>query len=224
MNIYVDIETLPCQTPGFADELHAEIALEAESRKAELRAPSNYKDEAKIAEFLASARQKIDDDIDVEADKKYRATALDGTFGEVFCVAWAIEDGNINVGDLPTAFEALRTAYDPRDVPCIIGHNVAWDIRFMWQQAKIKGISMPRWWPVKAKPWEDAVYDTMTQWCGVGNRIKLDKLCRAFGVQGKNGFDGSMVYDAWIDGKHDEIREYCKADVARVRELYKHMA
>lgn len=223
MNIYLDIETLPCQLPGFGDELRAEIAASAEERKAAVRAPANYKDEEKIAAFIIDARQKIDDDIDAVAEKQYRATALDGTFGEVFCVAWAIEDGPIEVSDLAGAFKALQAAYDPRDSPCIIGHNVPWDIRFMWQRARIEGIAAPRWWPVKAKPWEDAIYDTMTQWAGVGNRIKLDKLCKAFGVSGKAGFDGSQVYDAWLAGEHDRIREYCKDDVMRVRDLHKRM-
>jgi len=223
MNLYLDLESIPCQRPGFADDLHAEIAANAESLKAAVRAPANYKDEAKIAEFLASARQKIDDEIDAEAEKQYRATALDGTFGEVFCVAVAVEDEPVKVFDLPDALAYLARIYDPRDTPCIIGHNVTFDIRFIWQQAALKRLPCPRWWPKDAKPWEDAIYDTMTKWCGVGNRIKLDKLCRAFGLDGKGDLDGSKVYDYWRDGKHDEIRAYCAADVERVRELHARM-
>lgn len=223
MNIFLDIETLPCQRSGFADELLADLRASADEQKAAVRAPSNYKDEAKIAEFIASARQKIDDEIEAEAEKQYRATALDGTFGEVFCVAWAIEDEPVQVGDLPCALTALSAAWDPRDAPCIIGHNVMFDIRFIWQQAILKGLPVPRWWPVKAKPWEDAIYDTMTQWVGVGNRIKLEKLCRAFGIEGKGDLDGSKVYDYWLDGRHDEIRAYCMADVERVRQLHRRM-
>jgi 3'-5' exonuclease len=221
MNIYLDIETLPCQLPGFGDDLRAELASEAEAKKAEVRAPSNYKDEAKIAEYVAAARQKIDDEIDAEAEKKYRATALDGTFGEVFCVAWAIDGGDITVGTLYEFFEAAFDMPTPTDRPVIIGHNVPWDIRFMWQSATIKGIPIPRWWPVRAKPWDDVIFDTMTQWAGIGNKISLEKLCKAFGIKGKGGFDGSMVYDAWLEGKHDQIREYCADDVMRVRELHK---
>lgn len=223
MNIYLDIETLPCQRPGFADELLADLRASADERKAEVRAPSNYKDEAKIAEFIAAARQKIDDEIDVEAEKQYRATALDGTFGEVFCVAWAIENGPVAVSDLPGALNALAAAWDPRDAPCIIGHNVMFDVRFIWQQAVLRGLTVPRWWPKDAKPWEESIFDTMTKWCGVGNRIKLDKLCRAFGLEGKGDIDGSKVYDYWLDKRHDEIRAYCQADVERVRQLHQRM-
>lgn len=223
MNCYLDIETIPCQRPGFADELRAEIAASAEARKAECRAPANYKDEAKIAEYIADARRKIDDDINAEAEKQYRATALDGTFGEVFCVAVAIEDGPVKVYDLPGAIDALAAAWDPRDAPVIVGHNVTFDIRFIWQQAKIKKLPVPRWWPHNAKPWDNVIFDTMTFWCGVGNRIKLDKLCRAFDIEGKGDLDGSKVYDYWIAGRHYEIRTYCAADVERVRQLHERM-
>lgn len=221
MYLYLDIETLPCQIAGFGDELRAELAADAEAKKAEVRAPANYKDEAKIAEYLASARQKIDDEIDAEAEKKYRATSLDGTFGEVFCVSWAIDDGEI-VCDTLADFLSKVCVLDTRTGrPVIVGHNVTFDIRFIWQRAIIEGLTIPRWWPVKAKPWDDVIYDTMTQWVGVGNRVKLDKLCKAFGIKGKDGFDGSMVYDAWLEGKHDQIREYCCDDVMRVRELHR---
>ena len=115
MKIFLDLESIPCQRPEFAHELHAELRSSAEERKAECRAPSNYKDEAKIAEYIAAARQKIDDDIDVEAEKQYRATSLDGTFGEVFCVAWAIEDGPLMVSDLQGALDALATVCETRD-------------------------------------------------------------------------------------------------------------
>ena len=221
MNIYLDIETLPCQTAGFGDELRAELAADAEAKKAEVRAPANYKDEAKIAEYIAAARQKIDDEIDAEAEKKYRATALDGTFGEVFCVSWAIDDGEIVCDTLPNFLGKVCALEIRSDRPVIIGHNVSFDIRFIWQRAAIEGLTIPRWWPVKAKPWDDVIFDTMTQWVGVGNRVKLDKLCKAFGIKGKDGFDGSMVYDAWLEGKHDQIREYCCDDVMRVRELHR---
>lgn len=223
MNIYLDIETIPCQRPGFREALRADLQAEADERKAECRAPANYKDEAKIAEFLAAARQKIDDDIEAEVEKQCRATALDGTFGEVFCVAIAVEDGPVTVYDLPGALDALAAARDPRDAPCIIGHNVPFDIRFIWQRARILKLDIPQWWPIRAKPWEDAIYDTMIQWAGVGNRIKLDKLCRAFGIDGKGDIDGSKVYDYWLAGRHDEIRAYCIGDVERVRWLHQRM-
>ena len=53
-------------------------------------------------------------------------------------------------------------------------------------------------------------------------RVSLDKLCRALGVPGKNGFDGSMVAETWpVDPR--KVMEYCMDDVRRVREVYKRL-
>jgi predicted PolB exonuclease-like 3'-5' exonuclease len=41
------------------------------------------------------------------------------------------------------------------------------------------------------------------------------------GIKGKDGFDGSMVADAWRNGEHGKIAEYCQDDVMRVREIHK---
>ena len=50
MNIYLDIETIPGQQPAVREALAADAAIE----KAAVRAPSNYKDETKIAEYIAA--------------------------------------------------------------------------------------------------------------------------------------------------------------------------
>lgn len=74
MNIYLDIETIPGQSPTVRDALSASAALE----KADVRAPSNYKDETKIAEYIAAKHAEIDS----AADEKWRKTALDGAYGQ----------------------------------------------------------------------------------------------------------------------------------------------
>ena len=33
------------------------------------------------------------------------------------------------------------------------------------------------------------------------------------GLPGKLGMDGSAVWGAWLDGRIDEIRDYCETDV-----------
>jgi len=76
----------------------------------------------------------------------------------------------------------------------------------------------------QARPWEsDKVYDTMIQFAGVGNRISLDKLCLAFGMEGKGDISGADVWPMWQAGKHVEIAEYCLSDVRKTREVYKRM-
>jgi predicted PolB exonuclease-like 3'-5' exonuclease len=49
----------------------------------------------------------------------------------------------------------------------------------------------------------------------------MDNLCRALGLAGKGDFDGSMVAQAWADGKHETIIEYCRADVEATRAIHR---
>jgi predicted PolB exonuclease-like 3'-5' exonuclease len=42
----------------------------------------------------------------------------------------------------------------------------------------------------------------------------LDQLARLCGFPGKLGMDGAQVWPAWRQGRLDEIRDYCEADVA----------
>ena len=109
----------------------------------------------------------------------------------------------------------------------IIGHNVsAFDLRFLVQRSMILGVK-PH--PVLAraaacKPWEtDRVYDTMVQWAGVGNRISLDKLCKALGIPGKGDLDGSKVWDYVQAGRIAEVADYCADDVRKVWAVYQRM-
>jgi len=51
--------------------------------------------------------------------------------------------------------------------------------------------------------------------------VKMDELCKFFGLEGKGDIDGSMVYNYFKEGKLKEIAEYCAKDVERTRELYK---
>lgn len=50
----------------------------------------------------------------------------------------------------------------------------------------------------------------------------FDDICRFFNIPSpKDGMDGSKVYQAWKDGKINEISEYCKRDVGALQKLYK---
>ncbi|MDP2816215.1 MAG: 3'-5' exonuclease, partial [Rectinemataceae bacterium] len=41
----------------------------------------------------------------------------------------------------------------------------------------------------------------------------LDDLAKLMGLPGKLGMDGSAVWGAYLDGKIDDIRDYCETDV-----------
>ncbi|MEK7737728.1 MAG: 3'-5' exonuclease [Pseudomonadota bacterium] len=48
----------------------------------------------------------------------------------------------------------------------------------------------------------------------------LDQLAKLMGLPGKQGMAGDAVWDAWLDGKVDEIRDYCETDVVNTYLVY----
>lgn len=229
MNIYLDIETIPSQDPA----CHADILAEIETAKAEARAPSNYKDPAKIREYVSTRIAELD----AQAEDRWRSTALDGTRGEIICVSWAIDD-------LPTCctlrgpdgaestllsgfFAALGVAIKESHgrLPRFIGHNIKdFDLRFIFQRAVIRGVRPPCNLPHDARGNNEHMYDTMLAWAGWGNHISLDRLCRALGMPGKtDGMDGSKVWDAVQAGEIQKVADYCRQDVECVRAVYRRL-
>jgi 3'-5' exonuclease len=219
MLITLDIETCPSQSP----ELRADFL-------ANVKAPAQYKKPESIAEWMK-------ENAEAEAEQAWRKTSFDGAYGHV-CVIGLALDGNDPVAlynDNWHANEAsvLRRAFDwidgacsnqPNERPIFIGHNlVEFDLRFLFQRAVVLGVKPSRHIPFAAKPWDDAVFDTMTRWSGVKDRVKLDKLAKVCGLDGKGDIDGSMVWDYVRDGRIAEIAEYCRHDVALARAIYKRM-
>lgn len=113
-----------------------------------------------------------------------------------------------------------RAAY----TPIVVAHYAMFDVRMLWQRAKILGVPVPVWWPIDAHKYRsDQVVDTMTLWAGHDDRVSLDTLCRALKIPGKDGMDGSKVWDAIQAGNAKDVWIYCDEDVERVRRVHKHL-
>jgi hypothetical protein len=228
MSIFtIDIETAPAQNIEIIELLAAESVAE----KAAIKPPSNYKDEVKIAEYIAAKKLEIDADF----ENRYRKTALDGAYGQIAVIGIAVDDAepvvfyqddwrNTEKRILADAFQYLRSSFDPTQDrrPVFVGHNISgFDLRFIFQRCAVNSIAPPSMLPLNAKSWSESIADTMTMFAGFGNRISLDKLCRVLGIDSpKDGIDGSKVYDYLRDGKIEEVAAYCKRDIKATREAY----
>ena len=230
MNIYFDIETIPAQDPVAIKVIKADI----EKQKLLVKAPSNYKDEEKIAAYIAAEVEKLD----TEFDAIYRKTSFDGGLGEICCIGYAIDDfapqsiyGDTEFEMLREFYTILQENYNPssQQRPTFIGHNiVGFDLRFMFQRSVMNNVKPPIMIPFSAKPWDESIFDTMTAWAGHGNRVSLDKLCKIFNIPQKGSeigeeMDGSKVWDFYQAGRIEEIAKYCEGDVERTRQAYKRM-
>ncbi len=158
MDLYLDIETIP--TPS--DVMRLRIA-------GEVTPPGNISKPETIAAWEADKKPEL-------VKEAISRTALDGAYGNICCIGWAIDNdeavsvhGDDERGVIQGFLSPVLTEITKRRnvVPMIIGHNVLnFDIRFLWQRAIVLGIRMPNWFPRDPKPWGREVFDTMTAFAG----------------------------------------------------------
>lgn len=219
--VYIDIETVPTQDEAVREEIAATVRPPATMSKAETIAKWEIEQKPTAA---------------AEAVAK---TALDGGYGHVVCIGWAIGDGEVSASVLDPKYggvdhersylEAIFTKitaarpFSGRTV--IVGHNVAeFDLRFLWQRACVLGVPVPPWFPRDPKPWAENVHDTMAMWAGRNGRISLDRLAKIFGVGGKfDGMTGADVARVWAGGDLARIADYCRQDVEITRAIHRKM-
>ena len=72
MKLYFDIETIPTTNQAITDKIRAEIS-----------APANYTKPESIAKWF-------EENAESAYQEKYRKTALDGLYGEIISIAWAV--------------------------------------------------------------------------------------------------------------------------------------
>lgn len=235
MNLYIDIETIPTQRQDVCDWLEESMRDELTLALESVCAPSNYKDAEKIAEFCANKKAALQSEFLDKLRTKIESTGLDGAFGQVFCIGWALDGGAVTTAYGMNEQAVLRDFAKMLRIPAselftstVIGHNVsAFDLRFLTQRYIVNGIKPPLaiGRAAEAKPWEkEKVFDTMVQWAGPGGRIGLDKLCMALSVPSPKGeLDGSKVWE-WVQAeRYDEVARYCERDVEAVRAVHQRM-
>ncbi len=197
MKLFFDLETIP------ADDDLREAAVDSERSKWKNR------------------------DIAEDDEALFRASALSGNFGRIFCIGYAQDDepAQIIKGEEPQILnEWWKVA---KSASKFIGHNIInFDIPFMYKRSIIHRCSPSQLLPIKNFETEN-IYDTDKQW----NRwlyqssIKLHHLAIVLGLPSSKGegIDGSQVYDYYLKKRYEEIYEYCKRDVELTRKVYKRM-
>lgn len=198
--LFFDIETLP------ADESKYEILKKIYDKK--------KKKKSYLGQKIGTFENFIE------------STGLDGTFGRIFCISYAINDDPIsclsgNEQDVIKKFWEVV-----RDVDLFIGFNILdFDLRFLYQRSIILGIRPSRNLTF-ARYRSEPIFDVMYEWSkwSTQNKVSLDSLAQVLGIpSSKKELEGSRVYDYYKKGKYSEIRTYCNADVEVLRRIYKRM-
>lgn len=215
MELFIDIETVPCQAQGIREDLAASI-----------KPPATYKKAESIAEWEATEKPKA-------VEEAWLKTSFDGALGQIVCIGWAAHGEKpqaLVADDLSRESEAeILRAFVQRfptptagQRPRLVGHNIAmFDLPFMWKRFIVHGIKPPMWFPRNPKPWSDGVFDTMAQWDSKTN-ISMDRLAKCLGLPGKSG-SGADVWPMAQEGRFSEIADYCKTDVCINRMIFERM-
>lgn len=157
----------------------------------------------------------------------YRDTSLDGAFGQILCIVYAInmEEPRVlrgNEVDILNRFWEICA-----DADLLVGHNILdFDLKFIVQRSIVHKIQPSKNFSF-ARFQRSPIYDTMQEWnkWSYGDRKGLEHIAFALGIPSPKGegIDGSQVYDFYLAGKINEICEYCVRDVVTTREVYKRL-
>lgn len=216
----IDIETVP---------LAASMA--APYPAAERQPPANYRN----ADAIDAWRER---DRESWAQERAKQCSLSPRLGRVLCVGIASPDGGVvhygrDEGDEREVLRAFWAGMtDAMHFWCkVVTWNGAWDLRFLLVRSLLNGVvpSVPahvlRDW---AKPY-NSEWHTDVKRVLVGDQITkgegLDEWATAFGLPGKTGgWTGAAVYPAYLEGRHDDIQDYCQQDVTATLGLYLRVA
>lgn len=212
MIIFFDLETIPCTNPEVIGDLRKTITP-----------PGNIKKAESIALWLDENGEQAINDLVAK-------TSFDGMYGSLACIGFtAAHDTTLCTDKDCSEYDAISEFYyfietlPSADIK-FCGHNIAgFDLPFLKHRSMILGIKPPAQLlkAMNAKPWDDCIADTMLMWNqDKQKRVSLDKLARALGIRGKDGFDGSMVANEWFNGDRSKVIEYCKNDVEITRQVY----
>jgi len=217
--LFFDIETLP------APDSSLETLRYLHERKLAKHDPDSDREPITFEEFL---------------DK----TGLDGAYGRVLVISYAIDDGPVqSLCNPENEREVLEQFWDvSAGIDLFVGHNVRdFDLPFIMQRSIVLRVK-PSWsiyQEAGKKPWEMTkylsfaryqnvpIFDTMwewSRWVDKWSNKNLEHIALALGIPTpKTGINGSQVAEFYKNGKVKEICDYCERDVETTRAVYKRM-
>src|SRR4030042_4953079 len=196
MKLFFDLETIP------APEKLRKVVVEAERKKARNR------------------------EIAGDDEALYRASAISGDFGQIFCISYAIDDNPVQV--ISGQEDEILTKWwqVAQSTHVFIGHNIIdFDIPFLYKRSIVHKIKPSQQLPVKRYQTEN-IFDTAKEWSRWDNfsQTSLHNLSIALGLpSSQDKMDGSQVYDFYLGKRYQDIYTYCKKDVELTRQVYKRM-
>lgn len=242
MDTPIDIETLPNMAEGELERITKEVAenfkapsgLTKTQACADLgltgdKAKYTSKDDAIALWEKELASEKCGD----VAMDQWRRQALDPNAGSILSIGFRCGDGDIwceSIGSR-SEFELLLCFWEhlkrslkhsnwAERQPYFIGHNVPFDLEFIWKRSIILGVNRKTAIKPHGRHGSD-FFDNMQQWAGFKGRISQDRLSGILGIEQKpSDITGANVFDHYQAGNIERIKEYNVHDVETVEAIY----
>ena len=216
--LFVDLETLETTDPDIIQDIADNI-----------HPPGTIKLEKSIDKWNEEKRPAA-------IEEAVSKTSFDGFAGSICSISWAVNDGEIQslyrantIDDFNLINSFWRRLIHQNGVnfnPVWCGHNITgFDLRFLFKRCVVHQIKPSIILPYNDKPWSKNVFDTLFETTGdLKSGGSLNKVAKALGLKGKSGgLDGSMINQAFLDGRIDEIVKYNVRDVEITRNIYKRL-
>lgn len=220
----LDIETIPDQ------RLPEACIPKFDEAKVKL---GNLKDAFKVREKIEQARMEWEEDLG-------RQMSLDRDLCQLCCVVcydsrndtfttYPAMTPDMELDALVGVWGWITEQYN-QHIPLVTFNGLSFDLPILQRRAMIHDVSVPPGMYqdlTKRQEYNTAHFDLM-QLMGGRNPFsgkmevkKLNYYLNRFGLGSKtDGWDGSMVYPAWKEGRMQEILEYCRQDVAMTAKLF----
>lgn len=215
MNVLVfDIETIPDVEGGRRlNDLSDDIADEDVARVMSTK----RREKTGGSEFLPCHQQKI---VAISAVRRSRDEFKVATFGEA----------DSSEADIIRSFYKVIEKYTPT---LVSWNGSGFDLPVLHYRSLINGVDASRYWDMgeddRDMKWDNYIQryhwrhtDLMDVLAGFNPRsaAPLDEIATMLGFPGKLGMDGSKVWDTWLEGGINDIREYCETDVLNTWLVY----
>lgn len=207
--IFLDIETLPDGPPV---------------NPMDLKHPGQMKKAETIADWYRNETPAL-------VEEEWKKGALDSMRGRILCIGFSApglmdhvvcEDCEENTLRLfADHVTGIMGAY--KQTPTFVGWNInAFDIPWLWRKA-IKYDIKPLRQAFNRDRFRGNSIDLMQVWASdFKDYRKQSDVAKFLGIEDRrNGIDGSQVYDIYREGRIEEIKAYCMADVETVRDIYR---
>jgi predicted PolB exonuclease-like 3'-5' exonuclease len=183
--------------------------------------------EAEVAEF-AMQRQRAKNGSDFLPLHLQRVVVISCALrsDEGFRV-WSLAEPKSNEGEIIQRFFDGVEKFTPQ---LVSWNGSGFDLPVMNYRGLLHSVVAPRFWDMGEGDYRDSrdfkwnnyisryhmrhldLMDLLAMYQPRAN-APLDQLAKLMGLPGKLGMDGSAVWGAWLDGRIDEIRDYCETDV-----------